>query len=220
MLANDSNLAIEPAEEKIILPAREKIQEPSGVYQTVLPGNIGHIVAFNSDHTFQLQESFANDSTIVITGNWSPSNGYIWLYKDQVVRARYRWKGKQLEYYNPAQKKGFPMNPMQDIATNTTWQKKKDEGISFFGIGNEPFWNVSIDKNDSLSFRLADWKESLKTVVVKKQSGDSLLYHSGDSIHLTILPHFCSDGMSDNVYRNSVKIQYKKEVFRGCGMRY
>lgn len=219
--SHDTNLAIQEPSAPLIVPAVEKVPEPKGIYQVILPGGIEHMVAFGNDHTYQLQERHLKDSVVVLTGNWSPSDGFIWLYKEQVVRARYRWKGKQLEYYSPVLKKGFPMNPMPDIAANRVWQERKKDGLQFFGIGNEPFWSVEISKADSVSFRLADWQEPLRLhLTTVKQTSDSMLYISGDSLRITILPHLCSDGMSDNAYRHAVTIQFKKERYQGCGMRY
>ena len=204
----------------LIVPKAAAQKDPKGYYQTTLPGGIEHIVAFYSDHSYQLQERYKKDSLVVIRGNWSPSNGFIWLYKDQIVRARYRWKGDALEYYSPALKKGFGMSTMVDIAGNKVWREKKAEGISFFGIGNEPFWSVEI-KADSVAFRLADWKESLRTsLALTRETSDSLVYDSGDSLRITILPFFCSDGMSDHIYGHAVKVTYKNQLYQGCGQRY
>lgn len=218
----DTNHAIEEQPVTVTPPKPEApgIPSPKGTYQVMLPGGVEQMVSFNSNQTYRLQERFPKDSIIITSGTWTPSDGFIWLYKDQVVRARYRWKGSQLEYYSFALKKGFPMNPMTDIAANKVWEQKKKEGISFFGIGNEPFWSIEIGRNDSVIFKLADWQQPLRFKLTPSKKNGTIQYSSGDSLQVTILPTYCSDGMSDNVYPQTVKVQYKKEQFSGCGMRF
>jgi uncharacterized membrane protein len=41
-----------------------------------------------------------------------------------------------------------------------------------------------------------------------------------DSLKVIIYPSFCSDGMSDNVYENRVRLIYNKTVYEGCGLLY
>jgi len=203
-------------------PAPKPMKQPSGAYHAMLPQNDGleHIIIFYSNHTYELQERYKNDSVEKVRGTWAPSDNFIWAYKDQVVRARYRWKGNQLEYYNPGEQKGFPLNPMMDISQNKVWIDKKKEGVLFFGIGNEPFWSVEVNKNDSATFSLADWKEPLRFLTAAANRGDSLIFTSGDSLQITILPRFCSDGMSDYLYRQQVQVLFRNTTYNGCGMIY
>ena len=223
----DSNNAIVTAMEDKPIPHVQKIKNPVGVYTTtlLLDDVIEHTVAFYNNNTFQLQEKYANDSVVTIKGNWSPSNGYIWLYKDQIVRARYVWNGDDLHYFNPLVKKNFKMQHLQSAIQNQVWQNKKSQGILFFGIGNEPFWSVEVNNKDSVSFLLAEWTKplTLKLNAVNNNNGDSVVY-SGKSdtsfIRLTIFPYFCSDGMSDFVYNNKVRVQYNNQVYSGCGHLY
>ena len=211
------------------LPITPAIRKPHGIYRGsfTLNGKIEQTVAFYPDNTFRLEERYlkkARDSMVVTEGTWAPSNGYIWLYKDQIVRARYKWDGPVLHYYNPATKGGYAMTPLEGIMENKTWNAKSNTGIIFYGIGNEPFWNIEIRNNDSLSFALAGWKEPMKfRIGSTRNSGDTLAYSSSrDSNHIsvTILPFFCSDGMSDYVYRNKVQLRFNNEVYTGCGMVY
>jgi uncharacterized membrane protein len=219
----------EPATTNEVLPEKKKIKNPSGIYQAVIPfhGKIEQTVAFYNDQTFQLQEKYMSgkkDSIVLTQGNWSPSDDYIWLYKDQVVRGRYKWSGDVLQYFNPALKKTFAMQPLKDVLENNVWRNKKNEGIAVYGIGNEPFWNIEVKKQDSISFLLSEWAEPVTMKISSSNSSpDSTSYiASNDStqLKLTVFPYFCSDGMSDYVYRNKLRVEYKKQVFSGCGIVY
>jgi len=228
MQANDANEAALDTIDAISLPVVKKIKSPNGIYQAVVSNNkIEQIIAFNSDLTFQLQEKYTTDekdSTVTTEGTWMPSDGFIWLYKDQVARGRYKWKGDTLQFYNPVLKKNFSMHHLQDAIENPAWKYKDREGVIVFGVGNEPFWKVELDKQDSISFLLSEWDQPVKLKADSSfNSKDSVGYIAkSDSaqILVTIFPHFCSDGMSNFVYRNKMKVQYNRQVYNGCGIIY
>ncbi|MFL5809757.1 MAG: COG3650 family protein [Flavisolibacter sp.] len=212
-----------------IAPVAEKpkIKNPTGIYHVVIPfgGKMEQTIAFYNDHSYQLQEKYIlgkKDSIVLAQGNWSPSDGFIWLYKDQVVRGRYKWSGDVLQYFSPSLKQSFSMQPLRDALDNNTLSSKKNEGIAIMGLGNEPFWNIQVKKQDTISFLMSEWKEPLNLKITSTSvSEDSTSYLAGtDSaqLKLTVFPYFCTDGMSDYVYRNKVRIEYKKQVLNGCGI--
>jgi len=222
----DTNLAVDTSLPVTPVPVEQKVKNPKGIYQVGLPieGGVEHTVAFYSNNTYQLQEKYKNDSTVITTGTWAPSNGYIWLYKDQVVRARYTWSGNQLQYFSPALKKNWIMKHLQDVMQNRNWQNKKDEGILVFAIGNEPFWSAEVNNKDSISFQLSEWPTPLKLKINSSEiNKDSTVYSAQNdslSMRLVILPFFCSDGMSDMVYKNKIRLFYNSKVYTGCGVQY
>jgi len=224
----DSNQATRDTVLKTPLPLPPRIKSPEGIYQGVLPvsGNVEQTVVFHSNRTYELQELYRDkkDSLVSLTGNWAPSDGYIWLYKDQVVRGRYRWKDDQLQYFSPSLNKSFAMNQRQDIMDNKTWKDRNGSGVLLYGVGNEPFWSVEYSDKDTLSLRMADWKEPVKLKLTSTQkSADSVQYNAqsdSTTLTLTVFPQFCSDGMSDYIYRNRIKVRYKEKVLEGCGVRY
>jgi uncharacterized membrane protein len=213
----------------IPLPVVRKIKSPTGIYRTILPLNnkIEQTILFNSDLTYRLQEEYITgkkDSAVITEGTWTPSDGFIWLYKDQVVRGRYKWKGDTLQYYSPLVKKSFSMNHLQEAAQNKAWRNKGKEGIVVFGIGNEPFWNIELNNKDSISFLLSEWNHPLRMKIDSSfNDNDGIAYtahRDSVQIRVTVFPHFCSDGMSDFIYSNKVKVQYNQQVYNGCGMVY
>jgi uncharacterized membrane protein len=74
-------------------------------------------------------------------------------------------------------------HPLPDITTDTLWQHKKNAGVDFFGIGNEPFWNIEIDEQGQTTIRMADWESavSLKTPWASLSSKDSIVYQFADA---------------------------------------
>ena len=223
---SDLNAAAIDTSNAVQLPRIQKIKSPDGIYRITLPANnkVEQTIAFNSDFTYQLQEKYLNDkkdSTVVTEGTWTPSDGFIWLYKDQIVRGRYKWKGDTLQYFSPLLKKDFSMSHLQDALQNATWRNKGKEGIVLYGVGNEPFWSIEY-KKDSLSFLLSEWAHPLR---MKLDSAFNTSDSSGYTAHtdstqlrVTIFPHFCSDGMSDFTYRNKIRVQYNQQVYSGCGI--
>jgi uncharacterized membrane protein len=226
--SNDVNTASIDTLTSIHLPAIQKIKSPDGIYQTILASKEKpeQTILFNSDLTYQLQESYKGkkDSIITTAGNWAPSDGFIWLYKDQVVRGRYKWKGDTLQYYSPLLKKGFSMNHLQDATQSAAWRNKVKEGVVAFGMGNEPFWTIEYDNKDTVSFLLSEWDHPLKIKASSAfNTNDSTGYiaqNDSVQIRVTIFPHFCSDGMSDLTYRNRIRVQYNQQVYNGCGILY
>jgi uncharacterized membrane protein len=226
---SDVNAAAVDTFNTVQLPRVQKIKSPDGIYRTLLLSNnkVEQTIAFNSDFPYQLQEKYINDkkdSTVVTEGTWTPSDGFIWLYKDQIVRARYKWKGDTLQYYSPLLKRNFSMNHLQDALQNVAWRSKSKEGVLAFGIGNEPFWTIEYNNKDSLSFLLSEWDHPLKMKMASAfTTSDSVGYiaqNDSTQLRVTIFPHFCSDGMSGFTYRNKIRVQYNQQVYNGCGIVY
>ena len=203
-------------------PKRTVLKRPSGTYRFLLPAEGGekilHTVVFYPG-TFRLQEEYNRDSIVVTEGTWAPSHDFIWLYKDQVVRGRYTWKGDTLQYFSPQQNKTFSMTWLAPVTTNAVWQTKRREGKRLYGIGTEPFWSVEITKNDSIVVNMPDWKAPLRVKITESMTTtDSAVFRTGsDSLRLVVYPYFCSDGMSDFLYTKRLELVYNGQTYRGCG---
>jgi uncharacterized membrane protein len=204
--------------------APRQIKKPSGIYRLTLPYEgvtLIQTVAFYSG-TFRLQEEFTDnpDSVTVTEGTWAPSQGFIWLYKDHLVRGRYTWAGDTLQYYSARLKRKFSMTPLTP-ANNKTWQEGKSKGAVLYGIGTEPFWSVEINDRDSIQLNMPDWSAPLRTKLSATDRTDQGTVYTAetDSLQVTVLPYFCSDGMSDFTYSHKVIVRYKDKVYKGCGAR-
>lgn len=212
----------------VVMPRVKPLKEPSGIYQTVLPFNdsskLEQTVQFNPNHTYRLQEKFKKDSIVLTEGSWTPSDGFIWLYKEQLAYGRYKWKGNVLNYFDPKYNKTYAMQQLTDIRDNRVWQHKKAEGVVLFAVGNEPFWSVEYSNRDTISFLLSEWKTPVKIKIDEtKTVQDSTIYtarNDSTQLRLIALPYFCNDGMSDHVYPNKIVVQYNRQTYKGCGVRY
>ncbi|MGZ5287261.1 MAG: hypothetical protein ACXWB9_08760 [Flavisolibacter sp.] len=224
METQDSNAALIMTSPPVPQAPPQKL--PAGIYQAVLPmeGKMEQTISFNSNYTYNLQERYLNgvqkDSVVQVTGTWSPSNGFIWLYKEQIVRGRYKWKGDTLQYYNPESNKAYFMQPLENISRNAGWMNKAKEGALVYAIGNEPSWSVEVAR-DSIFFFTPELQTKLHLKLLSShQSKDSTIYLAGNdttSIRLAVLPYFCSDTMSDYVYSNRVLVQFNQQRYSGCG---
>lgn len=199
------------------------VKRPTGIYQAVLPygdAKILHTVAFYPN-TFRLQEEYLNkaDSVVLAEGTWAPSQGYIWLYKEQLVRGRYVWQGDTLQYYSPRLNQKFSLTKLTPASANPAWQSKKQEGALFYGVGTEPFWSVEVSGADSIVLNMPDWTAPLRVKFLDAANdGRNRVYSApADSLQVTVMPYFCNDGMSDFVYPNRVLISHKGKTYKGCG---
>jgi uncharacterized membrane protein len=207
-----------------IVPVVRPTKKPSGIYRFLSPyegsQKILHTIAFYPG-TYRLQEEYPGkkDSIVVTEGTWAPSEGVIWLYKDQIVRGRYTWKGDTLQYYSPRLKKNFSMAKLSPVTANKIWQTKKGGGTLLYGVGNEPFWSVEVNNQDSIVLNMPDWNTPLRVKMTATDiARDSTVYAApNDSLHITVYPFFCNDGMSDFLYTRKVKMTYKGQTYKGCG---
>jgi uncharacterized membrane protein len=203
------------------------IKRPSGIYEFVLPyqndQKILHTIAFYAG-TYRLQEEYIGkkDSVVVTEGTWSPSQGYIWLYKDQLVRVRYVWKGDTLQYFNPGSDKKFSLAKLSPASSNPVWREKEKQGVILYGVGNEPFWSIEVSRHDSAVLSMPDWTSPLRVKLSSTNlNRDSTVYLADDdSLRIVVFAYFCSDGMSDFTYSNKVSVIYKGRTYHGCGVSF
>ncbi|HEY0067740.1 MAG TPA: hypothetical protein VGB46_10260 [Flavisolibacter sp.] len=194
---------------------------PEGVYQSTLSQGRRHTVAFYPDHTYRLEEEQGKNTTRS-RGTWKPTNGTIYLYRDQLLAGQYRWRDDTLLYLSGRTE--MPLGKLTSAEQNDVWRKKGGQGLEFFGVGNEPFWNIEVDEQKHIAFHLADWEKPIRFKPSRRvTSGDSIVYNTSNdtaTLSLTIYNRFCSDGMSDYIYPNKVKVIFKNQVFEGCGLVY
>lgn len=225
---SDSNTAFSK-DSSVSLPQNLVMKSPSGIYQFILPYgsiNIEHTVSF-SGNNYRLQEIYKypkRDSIVITRGTWAFSDGYIWLYKDQLAEGRYSWKGDTLQYYSPRYQKSFSMKTLTPGQYNTFLTEKMGEGAVFYATGNDVAWTVELDKQDSLAFALPDGSQPVKlkvTNVVK--TTDSTVYSAGSnslSLRVVVFPYFCTDGTGSFVYSKRMQVRYNGKNYVGCGMSF
>jgi uncharacterized membrane protein len=202
---------------------------PEGIYQVTLPctdcKGIEHTVSFDPDLTYHLEEARMGKTTEITTneGHWRIQDEKIILYKGQTPIATYSWQGNNL-VYERSMGETLALHRLPSAGDIEVWRNKKNKGVEFFGVGNEPFWNVEIDEQQSIIFQLADWsKPQQYKPVTPMSSTDSSVYNTSNgssNLRVTIYNQFCSDGMSDNMYNHRVSVNYNGTIYNGCGILF
>ncbi len=206
---------------------------PLGAYQGTFPckdcEGIQQTILFNADKTFKEEQMIwsKNEPPKISEGIWVVRNHKIELTQNNKNAIDLIKKGDTLFAANI---NGVPVNNSSNYIltkralarNNPVWNKKRLEGINFAGVGNEPFWNLEINYEKSISFKMAGWKKPVVTRIEKPLiNRDSIIYKlKADTTmwSVIILPQFCSDGMSDYLYQYRVYIKYNNILYKGCGV--
>lgn len=81
-------------------------------------------------------------------------------------------------------------------------------------FGNEPFWNVEIDK-DQLSYSLLGESKLYAKTLSKEITPNRLTYQT-NAFQLTLEQELCQDGMSDSIFGWSATLIKDKAKKQGC----
>ncbi|MDQ2862554.1 MAG: copper resistance protein NlpE N-terminal domain-containing protein, partial [Bacteroidota bacterium] len=206
---------------------------PLGAYQGIFPcpdcDGIQQTILFTKEKIFKQEQMVwgKNETLKSSKGTWELKSDTIKMIQNSRSVMNLIKKGDTLF---PVYISGIKLNnPLKYLLikrtlaiNNPMWQTKQKAGIDFTATGNEPFWSLEIDNEKFISFKLADWK---KSIVVRRQNPiitiDSIFYKlKSDTTNwtITILPQFCSDGMSDYLYQYKVNVNYNDIKYKGCGV--
>ena len=206
---------------------------PLGAYQGIFPckdcDGIQQTILFNVDKTFREEQMTwsKNESPKISEGYWERKNGKIELIQNNKTVIDLIKKKDTLLAVNID---GVPINNSSKYIlakrilakNNPLWDKKRLQGIDFAAIGNEPFWNLDINYEKSISFRLADWNKPVITgiekPIISKDSTTYKLKSDTTMWTISIYPQFCNDGMSDYLYQYKVNVKYNGILYKGCGV--
>ena len=206
---------------------------PSGAYQGMFPckgcEGIQQTIIFNDDKTYKEEQMVWGKNAIPKTseGNWQRKDGKIELTQSNKTAIVLIKKKDTLFAINingvaVNNSSKYILSKRKLARDNPAWDKKRSEGIDFAGVGNEPFWNLEIDNEKFILFKLADWKKPMIVPVEKPLvNEDSTVYKLRTDTTkwtITIFPQFCSDGMSDYLYQYKVNVNYKGTLYKGCGI--
>lgn len=218
----------------ISVPARDTVL--FGFYQGVLPckdcQGIRHTLLLKDSGRFKLEEFVLGKDMFPqkMEGRWTRADDSLRLQANRQIIATYfvsndtlRLAYRQGSPVVDSLSKNYVVARQSNAASNTAWKSKFNSGVDFYGIGTEPFWNIEIDNEKSISFKLADLPQPIVVPMVQPTvTKDSVFYSTtaqGAKLEVTIYNEFCSDGMSDNLYEYRVHVRYKGEAFKGCGVR-
>ena len=217
----------------ISVPPRDTVL--FGFYQGVLPcadcQGIRHTLLLKDSGRFKLEEFVMGKDMFPekLEGRWTRQDDSLRLQANQQIIATYfvtkdtlKLGYRQGRAMADVRSKNYAVARQPNAATNPAWKGKFNSGVDFYGIGNEPFWNIEINES-SISFKLADLPKALVFPAVKPRSSKDSVFYSTSladaKLEVSIYNEFCNDGMSDNLYEYRVHVRYKGETFKGCGAR-
>jgi uncharacterized membrane protein len=222
--------------------AAQEVYNPSpgdtallGFYQGLLPctncQGIKHTLLLTDSGRFKLEEFILGKSTFPkkTEGRWSKQGDSLRLTANRELLITYYIKNDTLKLGhwegNPiadSVAKNYWIARQPNAASNKAWQKRAQAGVDFYAIGNEPFWNLEIDRGRAISFKIADLPKPLifnaRNPRIDKDSTYYLVDSATGRLEVTVYNEFCSDGMSDNLYEHRVHVKYKGQTFKGCGL--
>ncbi len=206
---------------------------PSGAYQGMFPctdcEGVQQTVVFNNNKSYKQEQVVWGGKTTPKTsmGVWQRKDGKIELLQNNktsfiLLKKKDTLFGISINGVPVNDSSKYMLTKRKLALTNPLWNKKRSEGIDFAGLGNEPFWNLEIDNEKFIFFKLADWKKPLIVPVERPHiTKDSTFYKiKTDTTKwtITIFPQFCNDGMSDYLYQYKVNVDYKGTLYKGCGI--
>lgn len=206
-----------------------------GFYQGMLPckgcDGIQQTILFTMDSMYKLEEKNwgKNQVSKKQQGKWAKKENTIFMYLNDKVVARYKLKSDSLiitdqngSYFSDSVSRQYVLFKRPTAGNNSTWMKKKQEGIDIAGVGNEPFWSLEIDNDKMVLFKVADWSKPVIVPIEKPVVTKDSIYYSipaqGTMLNITILPEFCNDGMSNFLYEYQIRVTYNGQLYKGCGI--
>jgi heat shock protein HslJ len=89
------------------------------------------------------------------------------------------------------------------------------EQASYKGLGTEPFWGLTIESG-VMTFQRAGEPDVSASSYEARPSFNGWRYVS-DRITADVTFTQCNDGMSDNVYKDTVTVMVDNVQYKGCG---
>ena len=209
---------------------------PVGFYQGMLPckncEGIQRTIIFTADYQYKMEELNWGKGTQarMTSGTWEKEKGKFVLYREAKAVAEYKLvkdslintknNGNVIPDSLSAQNVLFKKNTAPE---NASWKKRRADGIDIIGNGNEPFWNIEIDREKLILFKFSvNEKPVIVPIEMPLVTRDSTVYsvrtEAGEPLRIAILSKFCNDGVSDHVYEYQMSAAYKGRTYKGCAV--
>lgn len=235
-----------PVKERIVLPydntqsqsigflidSSVDIHPVAGIYQGIFPCNdcegMEQILFLKPDSSYK--QAYVNvDSNTVFSkskGEWKIKGNRIILAKNNEHPISLSQRNDSLfvmdidriPLKNPER---YGLGKQVYSGDRSYWKNEKKKGISFAGRGSDPAWILNI-KNNIIYFKLQDNKNVVISEKEKFESTeDNTTYHlTTNNSHwtVTIIDHFCTYGLSEDIYEYQVVINYNGKKYVGCGI--
>jgi uncharacterized membrane protein len=209
----------------------------TGFYQGMLPcrncEGVQRTILFSGDEHFKMEELELGKNIPAkrVEGTWEKEKGKFLLYQNEKVFAQYRLTKDSLiniETNNvripDSASRQYVLFKKNTAPENPAWKQKKSEGIDIIGIGSDPFWNVEIDNEKLILFKLAAAEKPVIVPIEKPTvTRDSVVYSvvtdGGTPLKISISPRFCNDGIGDHLYEYRMNVWYKGIQYKGCAVK-
>jgi uncharacterized membrane protein len=219
-----------------IINARSFDTVPLGFYQGMLPckdcEGIQRTILFSEDGHFKMEELNWGKGTQSkrTEGNWEKENGKFVLYLNSKAISEYKLAKDSLinikhngTHIPDSLSRQYALFKKNITPENGSWKKRKSEGIDIVGNGNDPFWNVEIDNEKLILFKVATSPKPVivpieKPVITKDSTVYSVTTEGGNVLKISIASKFCVDGVSDHIYEYKMTVWYKGQVYKGCAV--
>lgn len=210
---------------------------PSGFYQGMLPckncEGIQRTILFSGDDHFKMEELELGKSISSkrIEGTWEKEKGKFLLYLNDKVFSQYRLTRDSLinienngSRIPDSMSRQYVLFKKNTAPENPAWKQKKTEGIDIIGIGSDPYWNVEIDNEKMILFKVATAEKPVIVPIEKPSvTKDSVVYaivtEAGNPLKISITPRFCNDGIGDHLYEYRMNVWYKGQFYKGCAVK-
>lgn len=101
------------------------------------------------------------------------------------------------------------------------WEDARRRGVDFRAVGNEPGWYLEIRDGQNLLL-VAEYGSQRLLLDAPRliEQGDERIYSAagdGHRVQVHIVPMFCADTMSGEVFPFSVRLEWQAGHYRGCG---
>ena len=209
---------------------------PSGFYQGMLPckncEGLQRTILFSADDQFKMEELDWGKGTQAkrTAGTWEKENGRFVLSLNDKVVAKYKLvKDSLINTENngiripDSLSRQYVLFKKNTAPENLSWRKRKSEGIDIIGNGNDPFWNVEIDNEKLILFKVESFAKPVivpieKPLITRDSTVYSVTTEGGNVLRISIFSKFCNDGVSDHLYEYKMTVWYKGQLYKGCAV--
>jgi len=206
---------------------------PSTYYGTIpcadCPG-IEYVLHLDENYYTELRWYIdKNPAPIEKTGNWEKKSDSLYLYyTDGEVYQTFLFSENQLTLLDREQNivtsdlaNHYQLERLHEATSIRRHHNQlKEDGVTFFATGNEPFWNIRIIDGETMAYADPELETAFDHFDVSSENKESEYRAENDNytLHFTIRPEFCRDSMSGYIFTHSVFMSFNQgETYQGCG---
>ena len=202
----------------------------AGTYQGTLPcadcPGIDYQISLYDDHTYSELTAYqgrGENIATVETGTWRAVNDSIAMLEKKNDSVSFVAAENKLILLDKAGKRiegmlasNYILKPVEGGDRRQLLADKKTQGVTFYANGNEPFWQLELDKKN-IRFKTPGGDSIYTPLPAPALNTDSLKVYKGKGITINIRPTACADDMTGYMRPNTVQLQVGDKTYSGCG---